>query len=52
MSQKVSIDQMDDAIMECLEKYAKVSTDDMKTAVKKTAKRKLLDGHRNECRAA
>ena len=37
MSQKVSIDQMDDAIMECLEKYAKVSTDDMKAAVKKTA---------------
>lgn len=37
MSQKVSIDEMDDAIMECLEKYAKVSTDDMKAAVKKTA---------------
>jgi hypothetical protein len=37
MSRNVSIDEMDDAIMECLEEYAKVSTDDMKAAVKKTA---------------
>ena len=37
MNRKVSVDEMDDAIMECLEEYAKVSTDDMKDAVKRTA---------------
>ena len=38
MSQHVSIDQMDDVIMDELEKYAKLATDDMKDAVKDTAK--------------
>lgn len=38
MSQHVTIDQMDDAIMDELEKYAKLATDDMKDAVKDTAK--------------
>ena len=38
MSQKVSIDEMDDVIMKELEEYAKLATDDMKDAVKDTAK--------------
>ena len=38
MSQKVSIDEMGDAIMEELTKYAEVSADDLKDAVKETAK--------------
>ena len=38
MSQKVSIDEMDDVIMKELEKYANLATDDMKDAVKDTAK--------------
>jgi hypothetical protein len=38
MSQKVSIDEMGDIIMKELEEYAKLATDDMKDAVKDTAK--------------
>lgn len=38
MSQKVSIDEMDDVIMKELEEYTKLATDDMKDAVKDTAK--------------
>jgi len=38
MSQNVSIDDMDDVIMNELEKYANLATDDMKDAVKDTAK--------------
>jgi hypothetical protein len=38
MSQNVSIDDMDDVIMKELEQYAKLATDDMKDAVKDTAK--------------
>ena len=37
MSQNVSIDDMDDVIMNELEKYANLATDDMKDAVKDTA---------------
>ena len=38
MSQNVSINDMDDVIMKELEQYAKLATDDMKDAVKDTAK--------------
>ena len=38
MNQNVSIDNMDDVIMKELEKYANLATDDMKDAVKDTAK--------------
>jgi hypothetical protein len=38
MSQNVSIDDMDDVIMKELEQYTKLATDDMKDAVKNTAK--------------
>ena len=38
MSEKVSIDQMADAIMEGLTEYAELATDKMKAAVKKSAK--------------
>lgn len=38
MSEKVSVDQMGDAIMEELEKYADLAADDMKAAVKDAAK--------------
>ena len=37
MNQNVSIDDMDDVIMNELEKYANLATDDMKDAVKDTA---------------
>lgn len=37
MSRTVSIDEMDDAIMEELEKYADLAADDLKAAVKETA---------------
>jgi hypothetical protein len=37
MSRNVSIDEMGDAIMEELEKYSKLATDDLKAAVKETA---------------
>lgn len=37
MSNTVSIDQMNDAIMEELEKYAGLASDEMKAAVKETA---------------
>ena len=37
MSRNVSINEMGDAIMEELEKYSKLATDDMKAAVKETA---------------
>lgn len=37
MSQNVSIDQMSDAIMEELEKYAHLAADELKAAVKDTA---------------
>lgn len=37
MSQNVSIDQMSDAIMEELEKYADLAADELKAAVKETA---------------
>lgn len=37
MSQNVSIDNMDNVIMNELEKYANLATDDMKDAVKDTA---------------
>lgn len=37
MSQNVSIDQMGDAIMEELEKYADLAADELKAAVKETA---------------
>jgi hypothetical protein len=38
MSKTVSIDQLDSAVMEELEKYAGLAADDLKDAVKKTAK--------------
>ena len=38
MGSKVSIDAMADAIMEGLQEYADMATDDMKAAVKKAAK--------------
>ena len=38
MNQNVSIDNMDNVIMKELEKYANLATDDMKDAVKDTAK--------------
>jgi len=38
VSEKVSIDQMADAIMEGLTEYAELATDKMKAAVKKSAK--------------
>ena len=37
MSTTITIDQMDDAIMEELEKYADLASDDLKEAVKETA---------------
>lgn len=37
MSQNISIDQMSDAIMEELEKYADLAADELKAAVKETA---------------
>lgn len=37
MSRNVSINEMGDAIMEELEKYSKLATDDLKAAVKETA---------------
>jgi hypothetical protein len=37
MSRKIPISEMDDAIMEELQKYSKLATDDMKDAVKDTA---------------
>ena len=37
MSRTVSIDEMDNAIMEELEKYADLATDELKAAVKETA---------------
>lgn len=37
MSRTVSIDEMDNAIMEELEKYANLAADDLKAAVKETA---------------
>ena len=37
MSTTITIDQMDDAIMEKLEKYADLASDDLKEAVKETA---------------
>ena len=37
MSRTVSIDEMDSAIMEELEKYAELASDDLKAAVKETA---------------
>ena len=37
MSQNVSIDQMSDAIMDELEKYADLAADELKAAVKETA---------------
>jgi hypothetical protein len=43
MSQNVSIDDMDDVIMKELEKYANLATDDMKDAVKDTAKSVKID---------
>lgn len=38
MSRSISIDELADAIMEGLEEYADLATDDMKSAVKKSAK--------------
>ena len=38
MSKTVSIEQLDSAVMEELEKYAGLAADDLKDAVKKTAK--------------
>ena len=38
MSKNVSIDQLDSAVMEELEKYAGLAADDLKDAVKETAK--------------
>ncbi|MCH4007793.1 MAG: HK97 gp10 family phage protein [Eubacterium sp.] len=38
MSKKVSVDQMEDAIMKELKEYASLASDDLKDAVKKTAK--------------
>lgn len=37
MSRNIPIDQMGDAIMEELEKYADLAADDLKAAVKETA---------------
>ena len=42
MSRNVSINEMGDAIMEELEKYSKLATDDMKAAVKETAASVIL----------
>lgn len=38
MSKTISIDQLDSAVMEELEKYAGLAADDLKDAVKETAK--------------
>jgi gas vesicle protein len=38
MSKKVSIDQLEDAIMQELNEYASLASDDLKDAVRKTAK--------------
>jgi hypothetical protein len=38
MSKKVSVDQLEDAIRKVLEEYASLASDEMKDAVKKTAK--------------
>jgi BMFP domain-containing protein YqiC len=38
MSKKVSIDQLEDAIIKELEEYASLASDDLKDAVRKTAK--------------
>lgn len=38
MSEKVTIDGLRDAVMEGLKEYARLAADDMKDAVKKTAK--------------
>jgi hypothetical protein len=38
MSKKVSIDHLEDAIMKELEEYASLASDDLKDAVRKTAK--------------
>jgi len=38
MSKKVSIDQLEDAIMKELEEFASLASDDLKDAVRKTAK--------------
>ncbi|MCH4007556.1 MAG: HK97 gp10 family phage protein [Eubacterium sp.] len=38
MSKKVSIDQLEDAIMKELDEYASLASDDLKDAVRKTAK--------------
>ena len=38
MSEKVTIDGLRDAVMEGLKEYAGLAADDMKDAVKKTAK--------------
>jgi hypothetical protein len=38
MSKKVSIDQLEDAIMQELEEYASLASDELKDAVRKTAK--------------
>lgn len=44
MSDRVSIDGMDEAIMKELKKYSKVASEDLKEAVKETGKdvRKVL----------
>lgn len=38
MSRSISVDELADAVMEGLEEYADLATEDMKSAVKKTAK--------------
>lgn len=43
MNRTVSIDEMDSAIMEELEKYAELASDDLKAAVKETAASVLKD---------
>ena len=48
MSRTVSIDEMDNAIMEELEKYADLATDELKAAVKETAasvRKDIQSGH-------
>ena len=47
MSEKVTIDGLRDAVMEGLKEYAGLAADDMKDAVKKTAKSEIVFFRRN-----
>ena len=44
MSRTISVDELADTVMEGLEEYADLATDDMKSAVKKDEDASTLDG--------